>query len=276
MMIQNPICPIRKIKIRRNLSSGLNPSGIFRQHRMSLFPLKNPLLSCFRLMAAAGVAVLFFVFPACQSSQILLSPLPARIDSFEGYASIRINSPEATARSKFSFLFQLPDKAWIEVRGFLGRTLYQIVIDRNGAYFVLPSKKAFWQGPEEEIIDKFLGFQVTLDDMLSLFFGRWNHPGLPEANRAAGEGWLLLKRDAFGRIIEGRKGDLVFSIGKFIDKTPFAKELSFTHAASKGQIKILKIRLNEPIRKKLFEKSFLKRFARKTWPEIQDILNHNE
>jgi len=221
-----------------------------------------------------GILLCLAAASGCRSSRILLSPppLPADVESVEGYASIKISGEKETARSRFSFLFQVPDRGWIEVRNFLGSTLYQIVIDREEAYFILPSKKVFWQGPEEEILDVFLGFRLGLDDMISLLFGLWSRTASPNKTGSENAGWQI-EKDREGRIIAGTKEDLSFRVEEFIEKTSFSRILNFEHPYSRGQIKILRVKVNSPIREELFEKLFLKRFQRKTWAEIREILN---
>ena len=219
-----------------------------------------------------GLLLCIMAATGCRSSRILLSPLPGVVKSVEGYASIKISGERETARSKFSFLFQLPDRGWIEVRNFLGSTLYQIVIDGDEAYFILPSKKVFWQGPEEEILDVFLGFRLSLNDMLSLLFGLWGQPAPSNRTEPENSGWQIDK-DREGRIVAGKKADLSFRVEEFIEKTSFSRILNFEHLYSRGQIKVLRIKANSPIREDLFEKLFLKRFQRKTWDEIREMLN---
>ncbi len=219
-----------------------------------------------------GILVCLFTLAGCGSSNILLSPLPDNIKSMEGYASIKISSKDRTARSKFTFLFRLPDQGWIEVCNFLGTTLYQIVIDGEEAYFVIPSKKAYWHGPEEEIIDVFLGFQLSLNDIISLLFGLWDRPVVTTGIRPTDAGWRLDK-DGKGRIAAGRREKFSFRVEKFIENTAFALVLNYKHPYSQGQIRVLRMNVNSPIRPALFNKAFLKRFQQKTWFEIQEMLN---
>ena len=166
-----------------------------------------------------GICLLMLT--GCLPTRVLLSPVPDRIDRMEGYASLSLTGEEGSTRSKFSFLFSLPDKGHIEVREFIIGTLYQIVITDGNAYFVLPKKKVYWEGAEEEIIDKFLGFRLNLEEMISLFTGIW--PTTIEGKETV-SAWQL-DRDSRGRILSGRRGNLYFKVERFLEDTPVAQSL---------------------------------------------------
>jgi hypothetical protein len=206
----------------------------------------------------------------CQSPAISLAPLPSRIDRIEGYASLMISGGQGTARSKFSFLFQLPDLGRIDVSGALGSVVYRIFISKGEAYFVVPSRKAYWQGQEEEIIDKFMGFRLNLAEMINLLSGNWNQKGDHQEEDL--EGWVF-SRDQQGRIVFGQRDDLRFEVKEFIGDTPFARRLFFVHPLSTGQVKILSLSLNRPIKENVFSKKFVEKYQPKTWAEIQEMLN---
>ena len=222
-----------------------------------------------RKLLPAGICIIFTFLSACQPARLSLAPLPPRIESIEGHASLRISGNHGSSRSKFAFVFQLPDRARIEVSGALGRVFYRIVIVEGEAYFVVPSKRVYWQGQEEQIIDKFLGFRLNLSEMINLLSGKWKNEGAEI--EAVTQGWSLDK-DQEGRIISGQRGDLWFEITQFIDNTPFAHRLVFEHPLSSGELRILSIGLNKPINDKVFSQQFLERYAPKTWEEIQELI----
>ncbi len=112
------------------------------------------LLHALRFILICGFFLI--IFENCRPSQVLISPIPSDIKSMEGYASLRITTGQSAARSKFSFLLSLPNQGRMEVSDFLGRSIYQIFIVENKSYLVVPSKKVFWQGEEEEIIGKLM------------------------------------------------------------------------------------------------------------------------
>ena len=228
----------------------------------------------FKVLLASLFTIVFlalFSFNNCQPSRILLLPLPSRIERIEGYASLRITGDQGSARSKFSFLFQLPQQGRIEVYSLLGRTLYQIIVDKEKAAFMLPSKKVYWQGEEEEIIRNFLGFRLDLYEMISLLSGKW------EDKERGGEGencmksWIFVK-DEKGRIMAGQRDEFRFEVKEFFLDTPFAHLLIFQHPLNRGRLKILKINFNQPIKREAFSLSFLENYQRKSWAEIEKML----
>ena len=207
----------------------------------------------------------------CRISPVSLPSLPSSIERIEGHASLVIFGEERPARSKFSFLFQLPSSGRIDVTGVLGSVLYRIFIHDGESYFVVPSKKVYWQGQEEEIIDKFMGFRLNLDEMISLLSGKWDREDVLRNQDL--EIWSF-ERDRRGRIVSGQREDLRFEIEEFIGDTPFARRLIFEHPLSKGQVKVLSIDLNRPINENVFSKKFVTKYQPKTWAEIQELLNH--
>jgi outer membrane biogenesis lipoprotein LolB len=208
---------------------------------------------------------------ACGGSRVLLSPAPARIDSLEGHARIWLTQPE-DSRSKFVFLLNLPDRGYIEVSDFLGRSLYRIQITELGAFFIIPSKKVYWKGEETEIIERFLGFPLNLQEMIGLISGDWKE--LTD-KRLQASSWRL-ERDTQGRIVSGRRDALGFAVEEFIDGTRFPRSLRFEHPANSGRLKILKMDFNRPNAPGVFTTDDLKKYTPKTWAEIQALLNNED
>lgn len=217
------------------------------------------------------MCIVLVALACCQTRPLSLSPLPSRIDRIEGHASLVISGDQGTARSKFSFLFQLPDQGRIDVTGALGSVFYRIVIDDGSAYFVVPSKKVYWQGQEEDIIQKFMGFRLNLAEIIPLLSGNWS--GNQVSLKAGPEGWTLLK-DRKGRVVRGNRDDLVFRIEEFIGDTPFARLLRFEHPLTTGSVRILSIDLNQPAKPNVFSTRFTERYQLRTWEQIQELLNH--
>jgi hypothetical protein len=198
----------------------------------------------------------------------LISPVPEQIKNIQGYASLKITTEGDSARSKFSFLLVLPDRGRIDVTDFLGRSVYQIIIGRESAYLVVPSKKVYWQGAEEDIIDKFLGFPVSIDEMINIFSGRWP---APNHSRLKLDFWIL-DRDEKGRIISGQRGELRFVVEEFIAETFIAHRLFFEHPLSEGRLRVIKMDFNQMYKTEAFDKDFLDKYTQKTWPDIQEML----
>lgn len=219
-----------------------------------------------------GFAALVFgaaLFSACGGARVLLSPAPTRIDSLEGHARIWLTEPEGS-RSRFAFLLSLPDRGYIEVSDFLGRSLYRIQITEAGAYLIIPSKKVYWKGGEAEIIERFLGFPLNLREMIGLISGDWEDL---TQDRLRASAWRM-RRDAQGRIVSGRRESLSFEVEEFIDGTRFPRTLRFEHPANSGRLKILKMDFNRPTASGAFGTGYLKTYSQKTWAEIQALLNN--
>jgi hypothetical protein len=202
---------------------------------------------------------------------MLLSP-PSQIESIEGYASLRMSGEQGSVRSKFSFLFHLPHQARISVTDLLGRAVCQIIVDGEKAVFAVPSKRVYWQGEEEEVIDKFLGFSLSLDEVISLLSGEWDEGRGAEEEKSL-EGWSF-ERDEAGRIVFGQRGEFRFGIKEFFAKTPFARLIGFEHPLNKGSLKILSLSFNQPLKQETFSFSFLEGYKRKSWEEIEKILGN--
>jgi len=223
------------------------------------------------LWAALACAGLFLL--GCRPSQVLLLPPPENIDRIEGYASLRISGEQGSARSKFTFLFQLPHQGRIEVTDIiLGRTLYQIIVDRERAVFLVPSKRVYWEGDEEEIINHFLGFRLSLEEMISLLQGRWKESRGEAEEEKEREDWML-SRDEKGRILIGQRGSLRFEVREFISGSRFPQVLIFQHSSNSGRLRVLRLSFNKPLKKKdPFSLAFLANYKRVNWEEIEKIL----
>lgn len=189
----------------------------------------------------------------------------------EGYASLRTSNEQGTAKSKFSFLFQLPNQGRIDVSSILGKTLYQIIIQEGESFFIVPSKKVYWRGEEGEIIDKFLGFELKLHELVSILGGQWKEK--EERSSDYGREEWLLEKDQAGRIKRGHRGDLEFEVIEFFKNTGVARRLAFRHSASQGRITILQLKFNNPVKKEVFSLSFLKNYQLRTWEEIEEMMN---
>ncbi len=209
----------------------------------------------------------------CRISQIPLHPLPSRIERMEGYASITQRGEQGSGRARFFFLFQLPRQGRIEISDTLGRTLYQVIVSEERAFFLLPSKKVYWEGGEEEVIDYFLGFRLNLDEMASLVMGEWKwaeDEGRPGCGR---DGWTF-RKDESNRVVVGQRGTLRFEVKEFFAGTSFPRLLFFEHPLNQGRLKILSLRLNEPLRESdVFSLSLLRGYRRVSWEEIERLLS---
>ena len=226
-----------------------------------------------RIFMFTSLSFVLLLLVCCRPTGVLLQPVPVNIDRIEGHASLKISGEQGSARSKFAFLFQLPHQGRIEVSDFLlGRTLYQIIVDRERAVFLVPSKKVYWEGEEEEIIDYFLGFRLSLDEMINLIKGKWEERAQEVRREKNMESWDL-KRDERGRILAGTRGNLHFEVKEFLSGSHIPRILIFQHPLNSGRLKILRIDFNRPAKKKnAFSLSFLDNYRRVSWEEIEKIL----
>ena len=216
-----------------------------------------------------GISIFLMGLISCRPTQLLLTPIPPQVESMEGYASLRIKGETGATRSKFAFLFNLPSRCRIEVSDFLGRSLYQILINEEGAFFIVPSKKVFWQGSEEEIVYRFLGFRLNLKEMSSLLNNEWAWDKEEDAARMAE--WIF-ERDKQGRVVIGRRGELWFYVEEFIVNTPLARTIVFRHPLNEGRVKVLSIGFNKSFPEEAFSMTVLMGYQQKTWAEIEDLI----
>jgi hypothetical protein len=208
---------------------------------------------------------------SCLPAKFSVPFIPSSIESIEGYGALRITENHGSSKMRFSFLFSLPHRGRIESFDFIGRSLYYILIDKEKSFFVLPSKKVYWEGMVEEITSRSLGFSLNQYEMVSLLSGQWTGDKMsPEAKRAL-EKWYF-ERDERGRIVAGGREEFRFEIQEFFDNTPFARLLLFFHPWSEGRLKILKLNFNQPLRPAAFSRPFLERYELKSWAEIEELL----
>jgi len=215
---------------------------------------------------------LLFLFSACATQKVFLAPPSDQIEEIEGYASLRVTTHRQTARSRISFLFSLPTKGRIDVLGPLGQVHYQLFIVDTEAFFVVPAKKAYWQGHEKEILEKLFGFHLSLSDVIGLMSGHWSTLG-QEKTQEGFASWTFLKNRK-GWIKSGQSGEFFFEVQKYFGQTPWVQEVVFFHPQTEGRLKILDVNFNQLVSEKTFVTSFRKKFSQKTWEEIREILSN--
>lgn len=214
----------------------------------------------------------FFLFSGCVPPKVFLAPPADQIEEIEGFASLRVSTNQQTTRSRVSFLFSLPSNGRIDVLDPLGQVHFQLFIVEDLAYFVVPGKKAYWQGPEEDIIEKLFGFHLSLSEVVGLMSGYWPSPDLDKTQRAI-DVWTFLKNKK-GWIQSGQRGEFRFSVEEFFGQTPWVQEVLFFHPLTEGRLKILDVNFNQPVSWKAFETSFSLQYSQKTWEEIKELLSN--
>jgi hypothetical protein len=222
-------------------------------------PLNLPLAVCV-------LGALFFS-PACISRAPSLAPPPSRVEAMDGFGSITIRGEGGSSRTRFSFAFSLPSTGRIEALDPLGRAASIFLFRDGDAYMIIPSKKAYWKGPHEDLLERFLGSRLRAEDMAGLLGGQWGSVG-SDALRT----WAL-ERDASGRVPRGAKNEFRFDVPEFFRSTSVPRTIAFSDSGGSGRVRVLKIRFNRAPRGDAFGLSVLEGLEEKTWPEMEAILN---
>jgi outer membrane biogenesis lipoprotein LolB len=225
---------------------------------------------CFQKIRIVFLFFVIFLLFECRPSTVLLSPIPDQVETIQGFAALKINGSEGFSKSRFSFLFNIPDQSKIEVFDFLGRTIYQIIVKGNKAFLVVPSKKIYCQSTEKDIIEQFIGSRLSIEEVMSFLSGQWS---LMKEKEIKGDSWII-KRDSEGKVVQGAKHDMSFQVNEYIDDTPLIQSLEFENRFQKGELKVLSIDFNSPIRENLFSLSFMKNFKEKSWDEMYKIIEN--
>jgi hypothetical protein len=213
------------------------------------------------------LAVAAGMLAACRPPAPRLKP-PAEIHSLEGYASIRLEGGLGSAKSRFSFQVLLPSRGRIEVFDILGRLLFYLVVEEQEARFVLPSKKAYWPASSPEVVAKFLGFPLSLEEWTYLLSGVW--PAAASTG-PADSAWTL-ERDGRGRVVSGLRGNIRFEAKEFFAGSPSPRRLTFSGETSRGSLTVLDLRFNVAVREAAFSLDLPKGYQAKTWDEIERLL----
>jgi outer membrane biogenesis lipoprotein LolB len=221
-------------------------------------------------VAAGLAAAVLFALAACISGPAMLSPPPARVTTLDGFGSLSLRGAGGSLRGRFSFLLSLPDMGRIEVLDPFGRTRAVLIFRESTAVLVVPSRRVYWSGPEEDLMEGFLGFGLGGRDLAGLIGGRWAEAGAPEA-----AGWAL-ERDREGRVSSGAKDGFRFEVEEFFGKTSVPRSVGISRDGEPGRLKVLQIRFNRPPRGDAFGLSALNGMDRKTWAEMEELLRDED
>jgi outer membrane biogenesis lipoprotein LolB len=204
------------------------------------------------------LATLFLV--SCFRSRPAVAPPPPTVQSVEGYASLRLTNEGKTAKSRLSFVFHVPDQGRFEVIDPLGRTASLLFLAGDQAYLVLPRKRAYWKSGRDEVMTKLLGFALSPEDLTHILTGR--------ADRLAD--WAL-EKDGRGRVIRGRRTDLLFEIRQFFEPDPLPRLIVLSKDEARGSLRILRLNFNQTLQADVFGLFFLDdtSFRPATWEEVE-------
>jgi len=222
-----------------------------------------------RAPAAALAVATLLALTACITGPPLLSPPPAKVEVLDGFGSLTLRADGGSLRGRFSFLLVPPDKGRIEVLDPLGRTRALLTFREGEAAMVLMSRKAYWSGPEAELMEGFLGFGLKIGELVGLIGGQWADAGAGGAPE--GDGWTF-EKGKDGRILSGTKGEFRFRVEEFFAKTILPRAVGFSRAGETGRLRVLQVRFNRPPRPDAFAPLRLNGLERKTWPEIEELL----
>ena len=187
-------------------------------------------------LSAAAAFLCAFLAASCRPDRPVLGPVPSEIRTLEGYASIRYSRGGASAKARLAFLLAPPGRGRIEVLGPLNQRLFEVSVDEPDAVLILPSKRAYWRGPREDVFETGLGFPLSLPEIAALLLGRWEG-AVPD------KGWVL-DRDAEGRPAAGRRPGFEFRVEEFFPAASIARRLAFQGDESAGTLTLLSVEFN--------------------------------
>jgi len=211
-----------------------------------------------------AVALACCGFLACGRRVPTLVPPAAGVEAVEGYGTASIRGAEAAAKGKFAFVFRRPGLGRVEGLDPFGRAAFVVVFNGERAAFVLHGKKVYAEERPETMMGRFLGLSLTPDDMLRLLCGAWKES-------EAEAGWRV-ERDEAGRVARGSREDLAFAVREFFPGAGVPREATLTGPEATGRLRVLRLRFNPPPRSEAFDLGFLRKYGRKTWDEIAEML----
>ncbi len=219
--------------------------------------------------SARSAAALFaaVLSAACRPAKPALGPVPSEIRTLEGFASIRYSRGGASAKSRLAFLLAPPGRGRIEVLGPLNQRVFEVSVDEPDAVLILPSKRAYWRGPRDEVFETGLGFPLSLPETAALILGRWGRMGLDN-------GWAL-DLDADGRAYAGRRPGFEFRVEEFFPAASIARKLTFRGGQSAGTMTILSIEFNASDPESRIGSSIPPGYARVSRADMEKML-HDE
>lgn len=217
-----------------------------------------------RVVIAASVLLLA---AACRPGRIALGPVPERIESVQGYASIRTIRSGAASRARLAFRLVPPGMARLEALDPLNRTIFQVTVDGEEAVLVVPSRKAFWSGPRADVLDAGLGFPLSAAEMAGLLAGRG--PDAPA------DEWALI-RDGQGRIDSGSRRGFSFRVEEFFPRADVPRRISFTAEEASGTLTVLGLTFNAAAPGASAPLRIPPGYARLTKPEMTRLLRDED
>jgi hypothetical protein len=198
--------------------------------------------------AASGLLILLVFASSCRPSRLQVLPVPPDVRTLEGYGTVKLVRDGESGRSRFSFVIEAGRRAKVEVLDAFNRSAAEIFLAPDEAYFVLRSEKAYWKAAPEDVVERFLGVRLGLDEVTGLLCGR--RPGGPE-------GFDFRVRETFPGGSAPRR-------------------VEFAGSGSEGTITVLALSFNAPVVESVFALDFLATHAALTWTEMERILRRED
>jgi outer membrane biogenesis lipoprotein LolB len=183
---------------------------------------------------AIGAAALLLA-ASCRTGRPILGPVPDRIESIQGHASLRVARLGGAGRARLAFWLQPPGRARLEALDPLNRTIFQVAVEDETATLLVPSRKAYWTGARAEVLEAGLGFPLSVAEMAGMLSGCWT----------SAAGWDLT-RDGLGRIGGGRREGFSFRVDEFFPSRPIPRKIVFAAADGSGALTVLGLSFNAP------------------------------
>lgn len=116
-------------------------------------------------------------------------------------------------------------------------------------------------------MEKLLGFGLKLAEMVALLQGK---------------GELLVdwkvERDERQRVVKARRGDMRLTVEAFFGETDLPQRLLLYRGGEKGDLKVLRLRFNQPLKGGVLDLSFLDEgnYRPARWEEIERLMRDED
>jgi hypothetical protein len=197
--------------------------------------------------AAAAILAAVVIAASCRPSRLQFTPVPPEVDSIQGYGAVKIVRAGESGRTRFSFVLETGRRGKLEVLDALNRTAAEIFLAPKEAVLVLRGDKVYWRAAPEDVIERFIGVRLGLDDVTGLLRGR------PPA-----------------------EAGIDFEIRETFPGGSAPRRIEFTGITASGTITILALSFNIPAADSVFSLDFLAAFSARTWDEIERILRRED
>ena len=197
-----------------------------------------------RLRPPAIAAIILVITAAgCRPPRMSLAPIPPDWKAFEGYGRLKFLIRGETRGARFSFVIEPPGRGRITVADAFNRTLAEIFVEGNDGYFVLARDRVYWKAPPEDILEKFIGFGLNLEEMAWLLGGRWK-----QARAAASPAFAAWEfaEDGDGRTASGHKGAFSFRSSNILREVRSPAASIFRAISGEGSFPSCPSRLRPP------------------------------